>query len=213
MIVVGVSARNRLKRFTHTKWKPTLTALAVPSSTPSFARWAYASVAEKYRMSPHTVVTGHSLSGLYTSYLATHHSDFINAAISVSPSLWWDDFALINDIKAAEQEAEKPAVRWFVSMANEPNEMAESYERLLKVLEAKPESAFNWELKQFPNETHDSTALIGNVEGLKSVFVGLTRCQTSKLSRWSSCRRFMLITKRRWVTTFLCRCSNTTCMA
>lgn len=123
-------------------------------------------------MSPHTVVTGHSLSGLYTSYLATHHSDFINAAISVSPSLWWDDFALINDIKAAEQEAEKPAVRWFVSMANEPNEMAESYERLLKVLEAKPESAFNWELKQFPNETHDSTALIGNVEGLKSVFRG-----------------------------------------
>ena len=173
MIVVGVSARNRLKRFTHTKMEAYADRSGGAEQYTQFLRdELMPALQKKYRVSPYTVVTGHSLSGLYTSYLATHHSDFINAAISVSPSLWWDDFALINDIKAAEQEAEKPAVRWFVSMANEPNEMAEGYERLLKVLEAKPESAFNWESKQFPNETHDSTPLIGNVEGLKSVFRG-----------------------------------------
>lgn len=173
MIVVGVSARKRLKRFTHTKMEAYADRSGGAEQYTQFLRdELMPALQKKYRVSPYTVVTGHSLSGLYTSYLATHHSDFINAAISVSPSLWWDDFALINDIKAAEQEAEKPAVRWFVSMANEPNEMAEGYERLLKVLEAKPESAFNWESKQFPNETHDSTPLIGNVEGLKSVFRG-----------------------------------------
>jgi len=173
MIVVGVRAKNRLKRFTHTKMKAYAERSGGAEQYTQFLRdELMPALQKKYRVSPYTVVTGHSLSGLYTSYLATHHSDFINAAISVSPSLWWDDFALINDIKAAEQEAEKPAVRWFVSMANEPNEMAESYERLLNVLEAKPESAFNWESKQFPNETHDSTPLIGNVEGLKSVFRG-----------------------------------------
>ncbi|WP_287816327.1 alpha/beta hydrolase-fold protein [Idiomarina sp.] len=173
MIVVGVSARNRLKRFTHTKMEAYADRSGGAEQYTQFLQdELMPALQKKYRVSPYTVVTGHSLSGLYTSYLATHHSDFINAAISVSPSLWWDDFALINDIKAAEQEGEKPAVRWFVSMANEPNEMAESYERLLNVLEAKPESAFNWESKQFPNETHDSTPLIGNVEGLKSVFRG-----------------------------------------
>ncbi|WP_417441476.1 alpha/beta hydrolase [Idiomarina sp.] len=173
MIVVGVSARNRLKRFTHTKMEAYADRSGGAEQYTQFLRdELMPALQKKYRVSPYTVVTGHSLSGLYTSYLATHHSDFINAAISVSPSLWWDDFALINDIKAAEQEAEKPAVRWFVSMANEPNEMAESYERLLNELEAKPESAFNWESKQFPSETHDSTPLIGNVEGLKSVFRG-----------------------------------------
>ena len=173
MIVVGVSARNRLKRFTHTKMEGYADRSGGAEQYTQFLRdELMPALQKKYRVSPYTVVTGHSLSGLYTSYLATHHSDFINAAISVSPSLWWDDFTLINDIKAAEQEAEKPAVRWFVSMANEPNEMAESYERLLNVLEAKPELAFNWESKQFPNETHDSTPLIGNVEGLKSVFRG-----------------------------------------
>lgn len=173
MIVVGVSAKNRLKRFTHTKMEAYADRSGGAEQYTQFLRdELMPALQKKFRVSPYTVVTGHSLSGLYTGYLATHHSDFINAAISVSPSFWWDDFALIKDIKVAEQEAEKPAVRWFVSMANEPNEMAESYERLLKVLEAKPESAFNWELKQFPNETHDSTALIGNVEGLKSVFRG-----------------------------------------
>ncbi|WP_278356398.1 MULTISPECIES: alpha/beta hydrolase [Idiomarina] len=173
MIVVGVSARNRLKRFTHTKMEAYADRSGGAEQYTQFLQdELMPALQKKYRVSPYTVVTGHSLSGLYTSYLATHHSDSINAAISVSPSLWWDDFALINDIKVAEQEAEKPAVRWFVSMANEPNEMAESYERLLNVLEAKPESAFNWESKQFPSETHDSTPLIGNVEGLKSVFRG-----------------------------------------
>ena len=173
MIVVGVSARNRLKRFTHTKMEGYADRSGGAEQYTQFLRdELMPALQKKYRVSPYTVVTGHSLSGLYTSYLATHHSDFINAAISVSPSLWWDDFTLIKDIKMAEQETEKPPVRWFFSMANEPNEMAESYERLLNVLEAKPESAFNWESKQFPNETHDSTPLIGNVEGLKSVFRG-----------------------------------------
>ncbi|MAB21702.1 MAG: alpha/beta hydrolase [Idiomarina sp.] len=173
MVVVGVSARNRLKRFTHTKMEAYADRSGGAEQYTQFLQdELMPALQKKYRLSPYTVVTGHSLSGLYTSYLATHHSDFINAAISVSPSLWWDDFALIKDIKVAEQEAEKPPVRWFVSMANEPNEMAESYERLLNVLEAKPESDFNWESKQFPSETHDSTPLIGNVEGLKSVFRG-----------------------------------------
>lgn len=173
MIVVGVSAKNRLKRFTHTKMEAYADRSGGAEQYTQFLRdELMPALQKKFRVSPYTVVTGHSLSGLYTGYLATHHSDFINAAISVSPSFWWDDFALIKDIKVAEQEAEKPAVRWFVSMANEPNEMAESYERLLNVLEAKPESAFDWEAKQFPSETHDSTPLIGNVEGLKSVFRG-----------------------------------------
>ena len=72
----------------------------------------------------------------------------------------------------AKQQAEKPPVRWFVSMANEPNEMAEGYTRLMKVLGEKSDSIFDWESQQFPEETHDSTPLIANVEGLKSTFRG-----------------------------------------
>ena len=173
MIVVGVSARNRLKRFTHTKMEAYAERSGGAEQYTRFLRDEFLPELEKkYRVAPYTLVTGHSLSGLYTSYLATHHSDFINAAISVSPSLWWDDFVLIKELKAATQSREITPARWFISMANEPNEMAESFERVLEVLKSMPESQLDWESKQFPNETHDSTPLIGNVEGLKSVFRG-----------------------------------------
>ena len=173
MIVVGVSAKNRIKHFTHTELEGYEGRYGGAEAYTQFLRdELLPELKEQYRVSPYTLVTGHSLSGLYTSYLATHHSDFINASISVSPSLWWDDFALINDIKTAEQQAEKSPVRWFVSMANEPNEMADGYQRLMNVLAEKSESVFNWESQQFPEETHDSTPLIANVEGLKSIFRG-----------------------------------------
>ncbi|MFD2631347.1 alpha/beta hydrolase [Idiomarina piscisalsi] len=173
MIVVGVSAKSRIKHFTHTE----LAGYEGRSGgaqhyTRFLQEELLPELKKQYRVSPYTLVTGHSLSGLYTSYLATHHADFINASISVSPSLWWDNFALINDIKAAKQQAEKSPVRWFVSMANEPNEMADGYQRLMNVLAEKSESVFDWESQQFPEETHDSTPLIANVEGLKSIFRG-----------------------------------------
>nr|WP_286871652.1 alpha/beta hydrolase-fold protein [Idiomarina sp. UBA4519] len=173
IIVVGVSAKNRIKHFTHTELEGYEGRSGGAELYTQFLRdELLPEIKEQYRISPYTLVTGHSLSGLYTSYLATHHADFINASISVSPSLWWDDFALINDIKTAKQQAEKPPVRWFVSMANEPNEMAEGYKRLMNVLAEKSESVFDWESQQFPEETHDSTPLIANVEGLKSIFRG-----------------------------------------
>lgn len=173
MIVVGVSAKSRLKHFTHTE----LAGYEGRSGgAQHYTRFLQdellPELKKQYRMSPFTLVTGHSLSGLYTSYLATHHADFINASISVSPSLWWDDFALINDIKATKRQVEKPPLRWFVSMANEPNEMAEGYNRLMSVLGEKSERVFDWESREFPKETHDSAPLIGNVEGLKSIFRG-----------------------------------------
>ena len=173
MIVVGVSAKSRLKHFTHTELAGYEGRSGGAQHYTRFLQDALLPELKKqYRMSPFTLVTGHSLSGLYTSYRATHHADFINASISVSPSLWWDDFALINDIKATKRQVEKPPLRWFVSMANEPNEMAEGYNRLMSVLGEKSERVFDWESREFPKETHDSAPLIGNVEGLKSIFRG-----------------------------------------
>lgn len=173
MIVVGVSAKSRLKHFTHTELE------GYEGRSGGAERYTHflqnelvPELKKQYRVSPYTLVTGHSLSGLYTSYLVTHHADFINASVSVSPSLWWDDFALIKDIEVAKPSAEKPPVRWFVSMANEPNEMAEGYNRLMNVLGEKSDSVFDWTSQQFPEETHDSTPLIANVEGLKSIFRG-----------------------------------------
>ncbi|MCH2455638.1 MAG: alpha/beta hydrolase-fold protein [Idiomarina sp.] len=96
MIVVGVSAKSRLKHFTHTELEGYEGRSGGAQHYTRFLQdELLPELKKQYRVSPYTLVTGHSLSGLYTSYLATYHSNFINASISVSPSLWWDDFALI----------------------------------------------------------------------------------------------------------------------
>lgn len=171
MIVVGVSANNRLLNFTHTK----IEQFADRSGGASrYAEFLISELIPKlrddYRVAPHTTVTGHSLSGLYTTYLAINHAESIQAAISISPSLWWDDFAILSELEKPSDQA--PNVRWFASMATEPNEMAEGFERLRVKLGNIASSHLIWELQQFDGETHDSTPLVGNVMGLRSVFKG-----------------------------------------
>jgi len=171
MIVVGVSANNRLLNFTHTE----LEQFAGRSGgADNYTKFLFEELLPKlredYRIASHVTVTGHSLSGLYSAYLALNHGDVIQAAISVSPSLWWDDFAILNDL--ANLTAESDKVRWFASMASEPDEMAEGFDSLQAALGKLTDSNLTWELRRFPDETHDSTPLIGNVMGLRSVFRG-----------------------------------------
>ena len=169
MIVVGVSANSRLLNFTHTE----LEQFAGRSGgAENYTKFLFEELLpklrEEYRIASHVTVTGHSLSGLYSAYLALNHADVIQAAISISPSLWWDDFAILNDL--ANLTAESDKVRWFASMASEPDEMAEGFDSLQAALGKLADSNLTWELRRFPDETHDSTPLIGNVMGLRSVF-------------------------------------------
>ena len=171
MIVVGVSANSRLLNFTQTE----LEQFAGRSGgAENYTKFLFEELLPKlredYRIASHVTVTGHSLSGLYSAYLALNHADVIQAAISISPSLWWDDFVILNDL--ANLTAEISKVRWFASMASEPDEMAEGFDYLEAAIGKLTNTNLTWELRRFPDETHDSTPLIGNVMGLRSVFRG-----------------------------------------
>lgn len=171
MIVVGVSANSRLLNFTHTEIEQFAgRSGGAPRYTKFLLTELLPQLREDYRIAPYTTVTGHSLSGLYTTYLALNHADNIQAAISISPSLWWDDFAILSELEKPADGT--PSVRWFTSMANEPGEMADGFARLQEKLNSGSVSHLTWELQQFDDETHDSTPLIGNVAGLRSVFKG-----------------------------------------
>ncbi|MCH8501975.1 MAG: alpha/beta hydrolase [Aliidiomarina sp.] len=171
MIVVGVSANSRLLNFTQTELEQFAGRSGGAENYTKFLfKELLPKLREDYRIASHITVTGHSLSGLYSAYLAINHTDDIQAAISISPSLWWDDFAILNDL--ANLTAESAKVRWFASMASEPDEMAEGFDYLEAALGKLTSTNVTWELRRFPDETHDSTPLIGNVMGLRSVFRG-----------------------------------------
>lgn len=173
MIVVGVSVQNRLAFFTHTEPEAFAGRAGKAGLFTGFLQDELLKVLnEKYRVAPYYVIAGHSLSGLYSSHLAVNGNSMFNAAISISPSLWWDDAVIVSDYTRNHSAEVATPFRWFLSMASEPNEMAESFDSMLLALKNNSRSGLYHSYARFPDETHDSTPLVGIAKGLQAVFSG-----------------------------------------
>ncbi|MCF6437583.1 alpha/beta hydrolase-fold protein [Pseudoalteromonas sp. MMG022] len=169
MVVVGVSTHKRLQYFTPTEHEEFVGRSGQASAFKAYLhKELLPSLKSKYRIAPYYVVSGHSMGGLFTSYLALQNESEFNAHIAISPSLWWDEKTLMDTYLSTEQLTQPK--RWFLSMANEPGEMNDSYVAMLDALKKKPVKNLYWFSQRFAEETHDSTPLIGNAQALKSLF-------------------------------------------
>ncbi|MYM59856.1 alpha/beta hydrolase [Vibrio sp. OCN044] len=174
MIVVGVSTPyERLKFYTHTESEKYRNHSGQAELYKKFLQDELLNkIREDYRLAPYQIISGHSLSGLFTSYLALSEGSEFNAAISISPSLWWDKATLMNEYSQYQNLERKKPIKWFLSLANEPDEMEDSFNSLIELLNKKSPNNVTWSYSKFPSETHDSTPLIGNSHALKAIFSG-----------------------------------------
>ena len=173
MIVVGVSLKNRLAFFTHTEPETFAGRAGRADQLTRFLQQELLNILnDQYRVAPYYVIAGHSLAGLYTSHLAVSGHSKFNAAISISPSLWWDEAAIVADYKKHHSSSRVKPFQWFLSMASEPNEMPEAFEHMLLALKNHATSGLYHTYARFPDETHDSTPLVGVAKGLQAVFSG-----------------------------------------
>ncbi|NOU50300.1 alpha/beta hydrolase [Pseudoalteromonas sp. JBTF-M23] len=171
MIVVSVSTLKRMLYFTPTEHEQFAGRSGKAHLFKDFLnKELLPKLQEKYRVAPYYMITGHSLAGLFTSYLALEKSSLFNAHISISPSFWWDDKALVKHYAGMKRDHLTSPKRWFLSIANEPGEMSESYQAMLEALEANKIDNLHWFSKSFPEDTHDSTPLVGNATALKTIF-------------------------------------------
>ncbi len=173
MIVVGISTQNRLAYFTHTEPEAFAGRAGRASLlTDVLQNELLTTLNKKFRVAPYHVIAGHSLSGLYTSHLAVSRHSAFNAAISISPSLWWDDAVIVSEYQSQHLTKTAKPFRWFLSMATEPNEMPEAFNNMLSALNTHSTAGLYYSYARFPDETHDSTPLVGMAKGLKAVFSG-----------------------------------------
>ncbi|WP_105170016.1 alpha/beta hydrolase [Pseudoalteromonas sp. T1lg23B] len=171
MIVVGVSTHKRLQYFTPTEHEKFVGRSGQANAFKAYLhKELIPTLKSKYRIAPYYVISGHSMGGLFTSYLALQSDSEFNAHIAISPSFWWDDNMLVDTYQALPNQHLSTAKRWFLSMANEPGEMNDSYVAMLSALNAKTIKNLHWFSQRFADETHDSTPLIGNAQALKSLF-------------------------------------------
>ncbi|CAM4139852.1 alpha/beta hydrolase [Pseudoalteromonas byunsanensis] len=171
MIVVGVSTHKRLQYFTPTEHEEFVGRSGQANAFKTYLhKELIPTLKSKYRIAPYYVISGHSMGGLFTSYLALQSDSDFNAHIAISPSLWWDENTLVNTYQTLPNQHLSKAKRWFLSMANEPGEMNDSYVAMLNALNEKSIKNLHWFSQRFANETHDSTPLVGNAQALKSLF-------------------------------------------
>lgn len=128
-----------------------------------------------YRTQPFRLLVGHSRTGLFTFYTFLNSPDTFDAYLALSPSLWWDDGALVKE--APEKlRAMKPgkATRFlYLAAGHESVEITEPTGRLAQLLELSRPPGLRWRYDYLASENHMSSHLPGMLAGLQMVFADL----------------------------------------
>jgi len=131
---------------------------------------------KNYKSAEYDILIGHSLGGLFTINALLSKPESFNAYISISPSLWWNDYEAENKVTPFYERYDSINRFLFLSLANEKgmgvlgfinqldiNSFADEYNK------NKP-LGLNYTFKQFPDENHNSVGLISVNQALKLLF-------------------------------------------
>ena len=126
---------------------------------------------KKYRTHPSRVLCGHSLAGLFTTYVLLHAPDTFNAYIATSPSLVWNNQSFL---KTSESLVKKYPILnkfYYFSFSVEPN-YAPALNKFKEILEKHAPGNFKWKFESFEDEDHGSVVVRAMHNGLRWIFSG-----------------------------------------
>jgi predicted alpha/beta superfamily hydrolase len=173
MIVVGIDSTVRVRDFTQTDWpshwiggggadrfKQCLTTELIPD-------------AEKaYRTDGFRVLAGHSASGQFALYCLTSSPSLFQAYIALSPSLDWDDNLPQRSLETSFKASKQLNAFLYVARCDDSGRALADYDRLVDTLKAYSPKGFRWHSQPYPDETHGSVALLGQIDALRRLYAG-----------------------------------------
>jgi hypothetical protein len=129
-------------------------------------------VEKTYRTQPYRVFAGHSLGGLLAVHAFATRNELFNTYIAVSPSLWWDNQAVVRETEELLKGRKTLDRTLFVTLGNEQGGMQAGFEKLKAVLGQHPVKGFTWDAMLMEDEHHGSVVLRSHYFGLKKTFDG-----------------------------------------
>ena len=157
-IVVGIANVNRQRDFTMPSSDPAdLKAAPTSGGAMKFIgfleRELIPYVSAHYRVSDRSTLIGQSLGGLLATQVLLEKPQLFRDYLIVSPSLWWNKQALLHGVDEALKENKAPGHTVYVSVADEPGEMKDAAERLVRqIRQLRPDIICFYEY--LPGETH-----------------------------------------------------------
>lgn len=176
MVVVGVDNTERFRDLT-SPWEgydgPE------PGGADAFIRFLdeelLPAVGERVRLAGHRTLVGHSLGGILVNRLLATRPGLFQGLVSVSPSAWWRDQGLDDELRDAWASDVVPPrdTALFVSLANEDPERTSGtragFDELRETLATAP-SPIRVTTRDYPDRNHISTYALALQDGLGHVF-------------------------------------------
>ena len=131
---------------------------------------------KNYKSAEYDILIGHSLGGLFTINALLSKPESFNAYISISPSLWWNDYEAENKVKPFFEKYDNINRFLFLSLANEKGMGVLGFYNQLDINSFADEYyknkplGLNYTFKHFHYENHNSVGLISVNQALKLLF-------------------------------------------
>jgi hypothetical protein len=116
-------------------------------------------------------LAGTSHGGQFAINALIKRPQLFDGIIAISPSLYWNDQQMLGLAEAALKKQDL-AGRLFLSIANEEPLMTGSFEQLIALTKKYQNPNLLISAKTFHDESHNSTTLLGQYDGLKHLFAG-----------------------------------------
>lgn len=186
MIVVGIASQNRIADSTPTHSLVGADGLEDADWTHSGGAEAFLAFLERelipyvemeYAASDFRILSGYSLTGLASSHILLTRPDLFDAVIAADPSIWWDDFALLETAQQALNAPRFDHNQFFLTTTSQrypaPYITVEAGgTELFSMLSDAAPQGLALHHHAFTRETHHSLPLLSLYEGLSTIFDG-----------------------------------------
>jgi predicted alpha/beta superfamily hydrolase len=126
-----------------------------------------------YRTEKYNILIGHSFAGFFTVYTLLNHSDLFDAHIAISPSLWWNNEHIVDQMEKLIEDERSLEKFLYITYCRENNiNIIASTNRFVRLLEARSPKDLIWEFAYMPDDFHGSNPYRSIYDGLERLFKG-----------------------------------------
>lgn len=172
-IVVGVTNTDRTRDLTPAMGEPDA---AFPTAGGAAAFRAFLRkelmpfIDDAYRTREYRVLIGHSFGGLFALDTLVHEPDLFDGLVAISPSMQWDDQALVGQADAFFRETVSLPKSLYMTVGNEGGALLGGVLKVAGALEEHAPAGFEWDWRVMEEETHNSVVHRSTRQGLEFVF-------------------------------------------
>ena len=124
-------------------------------------------ISDTYATTQQKTLIGQSLGGLLAAEILFKTPKLFNNYIIVSPSLWWDNEALLKDAKMMMDSQSKISAKVYIAVGTEGELMEGEAKRLYELLKSSGKSDLKAEFLFLPNENHKTILHQGVMDSFK----------------------------------------------